>query len=53
MFGSDWPVCLLAGEYRAVKNSIEDYAQQFSQSDRGLIFGGVATEFYGLKDVAP
>ena len=53
MFGSDWPVCLLAGEYRAVKNSIEVYAQQFSQHDRDLIFGGVATKFYGLKERAP
>jgi len=52
MFGSDWPVCLLAGEYGAVKNSIEAYAEQFSQSDRDLIFGRVAAEFYGLKDVA-
>jgi len=53
MFGSDWPVCLLAGEYRAVKHSIEGYAEQFSQRDRDLIFGGVAAQFYGLKDVAP
>jgi len=53
MFGSDWPVCLLAGEYRTVKNSIEVYAQQFSQNDRDLIFGGVAAKFYGLRDGAP
>ena len=53
MFGSDWPVCLLAGEYRAVKNSIDVYTQQFSQRDRDLIFGGVAARFYGLKECAP
>lgn len=53
MFGSDWPVCLLAGEYRAVRNSIEVYAQQFSQRDRDLIFGRVAAKFYGIKDCAP
>ncbi len=53
MFGSDWPVCLLAGEYRAVKHSIEGYAEQFSQGDRDLILGSVAAQFYGLKDVAP
>jgi L-fuconolactonase len=52
MFGSDWPVCLLAGEYRAVKNSIEVYAKQFSQRDRDLIFGGVAAQFYGIKECA-
>jgi L-fuconolactonase len=52
MFGSDWPVCLLAGGYHAVKNSIDAYAEQFSPQDRGLIFGGVAAQFYGLKDLA-
>jgi L-fuconolactonase len=52
MFGSDWPVCLLAGDYRAVKNCIESYAQQFSPQDRALIFGGVAARFYGFKDLA-
>jgi len=36
-----------------VKHSIEVYAQHFSQADRDLIFCGVATHFYGLKDVAP
>src|SRR5579859_4748581 len=51
MFGSDWPVCLLAGEYAAVKGSIESYAQQFSPQDRAFIFGRVAAQFYDLKDV--
>jgi len=51
MFGSDWPVCLLAGEYAAVKGSIESYAQQFSPQDRAFIFGTVAAQFYDLKDV--
>jgi L-fuconolactonase len=53
MFGSDWPVCLLAGDYRTVKNSIEIYAQQFSNEDRALIFGEVAAKFYGIKERAP
>jgi L-fuconolactonase len=52
MFGSDWPVCLLAGGYRAVKHSIDSYAQQFSPQDRALIFGDVAAQFYGIKDSA-
>jgi len=51
MFGSDWPVCLLAGEYAAVKGSIESYARQFSPQDRAFIFGRVAAQFYDLKDV--
>jgi L-fucono-1,5-lactonase len=49
MFGSDWPVCLLAGTYRQMKQLIEGYVKEFSQADRGKIFGGNAALFYGLK----
>jgi len=44
MFGSDWPVCLLAARYAQVKQLIEDY----SASDRDKIFGQNAARFYGL-----
>ncbi len=49
MFGSDWPVCLLAGSYRQVKQVIEDYVNGYSELDKGKIFGGNAARFYGLK----
>jgi L-fuconolactonase len=49
MFGSDWPVCLLAATYRQVKQLIEEYVKGFSQSDKEKIFGGNAARFYGLK----
>ena len=49
MFGSDWPVCLLAGTYRHVKQLVETYVKDFSQADREKIFGGNAALFYGLK----
>jgi L-fuconolactonase len=49
MFGSDWPVCLLAATYRQVKQIIEEYVKGFSQSDREKVFGGNAARFYGLK----
>jgi L-fuconolactonase len=49
MFGSDWPVCLLAGTYRQVKQLIEGYVRDFSPADRDKIFGGNAALFYGLK----
>jgi L-fuconolactonase len=49
MFGSDWPVCLLAATYRQVKQLIEECVKGFSQSDREKIFGGNAARFYGLK----
>ena len=49
MFGSDWPVCLLAATYRQVKQLIEAYVKDFSQSDKDKVFGGNAALFYGLK----
>jgi L-fuconolactonase len=49
MFGSDWPVCLVAGTYRQVKQLIEDYVKGYSQPDKERIFGGNAASFYGLK----
>ena len=49
MFGSDWPVCLLAAEYRQVVGLIEAYSEQLSTSERNRVFGGNAACFYGLK----
>jgi L-fuconolactonase len=49
MFGSDWPVCLLAGTYRQVVQLIEDYVKGFSPADKEKIFGGNAARFYRLK----
>lgn len=51
LFGSDWPVCLLAATYRQVKQIIEDYVKGYSQADQEKIFGGNAARFYGLKAV--
>jgi L-fucono-1,5-lactonase len=48
MFGSDWPVCLLAGSYRQVKEIIADYTEVLPQSDKDKIFGLNAARFYGL-----
>jgi L-fuconolactonase len=51
MFGSDWPVCLLAGTYAQVKGLIENYTRGSSRSDRERLFGGNAAQFYGLEAV--
>jgi L-fuconolactonase len=50
MFGSDWPVCLLASNYSGVKQLIEAYVQNFSNLEREQIFGETATHFYGLEN---
>ncbi len=49
MFGSDWPVCLLAAGYRQVTELIDDYATDISAADRDALFGGTAHRFYGLR----
>lgn len=49
MFGSDWPVCLLAAEYGPVLGLVEDYARQLTAPERDQVFGGTAARFYGLK----
>ena len=49
MFGSDWPVCLLAASYQRVEEVIESYASQLSAVDRENLFGGTAVRFYQLE----
>ncbi|HZQ92439.1 MAG TPA: amidohydrolase family protein [Terriglobales bacterium] len=48
MFGSDWPVCLLAASYSQVKKLIADYVAPLPLAQREGIFGGNAVRFYGL-----
>jgi len=49
MFGSDWPVCLLAGSYRQVTRLIEDYVGRHAAGESAKVFGANAIRFYGLK----
>jgi L-fuconolactonase len=49
MFGSDWPVCLVAASYPQVKHLIEDYVDRYSSKEKEKIFGSNAIRFYGLK----
>ncbi|MEZ6063112.1 MAG: amidohydrolase family protein [Planctomycetaceae bacterium] len=49
MFGSDWPVCELAATYEQVHGALEELSGDLSDSERDRIFGGTATEFYGLE----
>jgi L-fuconolactonase len=48
MYGSDWPVCTLAGTYAAVYSLVADYFAHFSQTEQEKFFGGNAVAFYGL-----
>ncbi len=48
MYGSDWPVCLLAASYQDQLSIIENYFKPFSKSEKEDIFGNNATLFYNL-----
>jgi L-fuconolactonase len=48
MFGSDWPVCEVAGSYQIVKAALEEALGAISPSERSAIFGGTATRVYRL-----
>jgi L-fucono-1,5-lactonase len=48
MFGSDWPVCLLAASYAQVKEVIENHTRDLSATEKEKIFGLNAARFYGL-----
>lgn len=49
MFGSDWPVCLVAASYGQVMQLFERYVERHAADRRAAIFGGNAIAFYGLK----
>ena len=48
MFGSDWPVCTLAGSYKQVFHAASRALGKMSVADRNAVFGGNAERFYGL-----
>ncbi len=50
MFGSDWPVCKLAGSYSRVKKALVEALPPLSDHEHESIFGGTAAHFYGLDD---
>jgi L-fucono-1,5-lactonase len=48
MFGSDYPVCLLASSYDRVLASFQELLKDLSDDDRDKIFSRNAQKFYGL-----
>ncbi len=50
MFGSDWPVCMLAAEYAAVVDVITRWSDRLTSSERESLFGDAARVVYRLDD---
>ena len=49
MFGTDWPVCTLAGEYQTVADTARGILDSLSPAAKVDVFGGTATRFYRLE----
>jgi L-fuconolactonase len=48
MFGSDWPVCTVAGSYDEVLGIVKNYFSSFSEAEQELFFASNAIDFYNL-----
>ena len=49
MFGTDWPVCTLAGSYEQVHQLAGDYTRAMTAEARAKFFGGNAADFYRIR----
>jgi L-fuconolactonase len=48
MFGSDWPVCLVAGGYGKTIEFLKQYMAAFTKTEQDKFWGGNAALFYNL-----
>lgn len=48
MYGSDWPVMLLAGEYARWFGTVQNAIAKLSKDEQDRIMGGTAAEAYGI-----
>ncbi len=48
LYGSDWPVCLVAGNYGQVKDLVVDFIDTLSPTEKAAIMGDNAITFYNL-----
>ena len=48
LFGSDWPVSLLAGSYEKIVRLVSDYFASFSKAEQDQFFGKNAIQFYNI-----
>lgn len=52
MFGSDWPVCLVATEYERWVNFVRSCTRALSPDEQEWIFGRSAAEAYRMSDAS-
>ena len=49
MYGSDWPVCLLAGGYSDQFSVVQKYISRLSATEKQKVLGENAKRFYDLE----
>jgi L-fuconolactonase len=49
MYGSDWPVCLVAGTYTKVMDLTSNFISSLSSAEQAAIMGQNAVDFYNLE----
>lgn len=52
MYGSDWPVCLLAASYDRVYDVAASFVSTLSAAEQEAVMGGNASRFYGLDSTS-
>jgi L-fuconolactonase len=52
MWGSDWPVCLLAAQYEAWFRTAQAWTASWTGEEQEAFFGGTAARFYGVDSGA-
>ncbi|MEV4172076.1 amidohydrolase family protein [Nonomuraea sp. NPDC049709] len=52
MFGSDWPVALLAGDYERVWRETRVALSGLGDIERAMVLGGTATHFYRMREAS-
>jgi L-fuconolactonase len=50
MYGSDWPVCQVAGGYQKMIGLVQDYTAKLSEHEQKLFWGENAIKFYNLTN---
>lgn len=48
LFGSDWPVCLVAASYEKMLDIVQDYISEFTTQEQSDFWSGNAVSFYNL-----
>lgn len=48
IFGSDWPVCNVAGGYEKMLSIVQNYTSTLTQTEQELFWRGNAVQFYNL-----